>query len=100
MKKKRLDTRVELVAELEKVQPRTPLLEKIIAEAKAGEFHDYKNNKYACGKIAANELLTEAGLPELAARIRNGDFDEEPDEQDKAELRELLPPAMRSVFGL
>lgn len=90
MSRKHLDTRTDLVAELEKIQPRTPLIEQIIAEAKAGEFHDFKNQKYVCGKMAANELLTKAGLPELAARIRNGDFDEPPDEGDKRELMDAL----------
>lgn len=88
--KKRLDTRTDLVAELEKVEPRTPLIERIIAEAKAGEFHDFKNQKYVCGKVAANDLLTQAGLHELAARIRNGDFDEPADEGDTAELMDAL----------
>lgn len=90
MSRKHLDTRTDLVAELEKVHPRTPLIEQIIAEAKAGEFHDFKNEKYVCGKVAANKLLTKAGLHELAARIRNGDFDEPPDEDDKRDLSALL----------
>jgi len=90
---------VELVAELERV-PQTPLVQQIIAEAKAGEFHDYKNEKYICGKVAANELLTRAGLYELAAQIRNGDFDEVADEEDKAEMRKELPPSMWATFGL
>ena len=46
-------TMVELVQELEAVTPRTPLVEKMILEAKAGEYHDYKNNKYACGKVVS-----------------------------------------------
>ena len=97
---KHLDTRIELVAELEKVSPRTALIEQIIAEAKAGEFHDYKNQKYACGKVASVGLLREAGLNDLADRVRNGDFDEEADEEDKAEMRKTLPPAAWPIFGL
>lgn len=89
MKTTRLDTRIHLVYELEKL-PKTAALQEIIDEAKAGEFHDYKNNKYVCGKVAAVMKLTEIGLTELADRVRNGDFDEEPDEEDKAQLREYL----------
>jgi len=46
----RKSTMVELVEELRKLPP-TPELAAMIAEALAGEYHDYKNNKYACGKV-------------------------------------------------
>lgn len=87
--RERKSTMVELVAELEKV-PKTSLVERIIAEAKAGEFHDYKNQKYDCGKVAVVGLLTEAGLNDLAGQVINGDYDEEADEQDKEHLRKML----------
>lgn len=58
-----------------------------IAEAKAGEYHDYKNNKYACGKVASSGYLRQMGFIDLAKRIENGEFDEEADEQDKAMLK-------------
>jgi hypothetical protein len=96
----RLDTRIHLVQELEKLPNKTPLINFIITEAKAGEFHDYKNKKYTCGKVAAHTLLTQAGLSELASRIRNGDFDEEADEEDKAEMRKGLPENVWHLFGL
>ena len=107
----RLDTRVHLVAELEKLETKTPLIFQIIEEAKAGEFHDYKNEKYSCGKVAANDLLQRAArassdflakekLFELASAIRNGDYDEEADESDKEEMRKYAPKALHGVLGL
>jgi hypothetical protein len=99
MKKSYLDTRIHLVAELEKV-PQTPLIAQIIAEAEAGEFHDYKNKKYNCGKVAAVGLLRQAGLEELAKRVMNGDFDETADEEDKANLRLFAPKNMWGLLGL
>jgi hypothetical protein len=62
----------------------------IIAEAKAGEYHDYKNNKYVCGKVAVVGKLRELCTPEadaIAKQVINGDYDEEADEQDKAMIR-------------
>lgn len=40
---------IELVQELKKL-PRSSEIEFMITEAKAGEYHDYKNKKYVCGK--------------------------------------------------
>lgn len=95
----KLDTRFELVAELEKL-PRTPAIDNIIAEARAGEYHDYKNKKYACGKVAASSALRTVGLIELAKRIENGDFDEIADEDDKTMMRKDLPESAWDTFGL
>lgn len=95
----KLSTMTDLVTELEKV-PKTPLVEKIIEEAKAGEFHDYKNRKYACGKIAASALLREANLIALAKRIENGDFDEEADAEDVVYLQSICPPGLEKALGL
>lgn len=97
---KRKSTMVELVDELEKVTPRTPFLEVTIAEAKAGEYHDYKNQKYVCGKVALVERLNYLHQHELTKRVIDGEFDEVADETDKEELRKGLPPAMWPVMGL
>lgn len=91
---------VELVEELEKVQPRSSFIEFMIAEAKAGEYHDYKNKKYACGKVAVVGYLRHAGLETLAARVIDGEFDEVADEEDKAEMRKGLDPKLWPIFGL
>jgi hypothetical protein len=94
------DTRVHLVAELEKIEPRTPAIEEMINEARAGEYHDYKNQKYSCGKIEAVKKLSRAGLEDLARRVANGEFDERADEEDKNEMRKDVPRHMWKAFGL
>lgn len=98
-------TMVELVTELEAITPRTPQIEFMIAEAKAGEYHDYKNEKYICGKIAVAELLRKAGLTELRERVIDGEFDEEADEVDQENMRKEwldsgAPEQLLEVFGL
>lgn len=99
MTRVRKDTRVELVAELEKL-PQTPNIKTMIEEAKAGEYHDYKNNKYVCGKVAASSALRLNGHMDLAKRVEEGEFDEEADEDDKKEMRKTLPKEAWSIFGL
>lgn len=108
----RKDTRIHLVAELENIKNKTDFVRAIIDEAKRGEFHDYKNEKYARGKIAANALLTLAAkhawadlearriLLDQAEAIREGKYDEEADEEDKAYMREFCPLELRGVLGL
>lgn len=95
----RKSTMIELVQELERL-PKSPEIEAIITEAKAGEFHDFKNNKYVCGKVAASSMLRAAGLVPLAKRVEEGEFDEEADEEDIAEMRKFCPPELRKVLKL
>ena len=95
-----MDTRFELVQMLENAHPNTPGLAELIAEAKAGEYHDYKNTKYDCGKVEASRKLRAAGLSRLAIMIESGDFDEEADEEDKAMMRKGLTQDLWSVMGL
>lgn len=111
MSRERKDTRIHLVAELEKL-PRIqgcPWLQQMIVEAKAGEYHDYKNQKYDCGKVASSGMLRKIGTPEaiaLAERIEGGEFDEVADEEDKIRLNEMLKqngmsaPGFKELFGL
>jgi len=81
---------VELVEELEKSNPSNKY-DEMIVEAKAGEYHDYKNEKYACGKMAlVSKLHAFPELANLRDRVINGEFDEEPDETDKTDLKEML----------
>lgn len=96
---KRKSTMVELV-ELLRQKPQSTLRDEIIKEALAGEFHDYKNDKYTCGKVAAAHLLTVAGFHDLATLVKEGEFDEEADEQDKTNMRKNLPKEMWDIFGL
>lgn len=92
-------TMVELVQELEAL-PQTPAIEEMIAEARAGEYHDYKNNKYVCGKFAVAGKLDAAGLFDLSRRVKDGEFDEEADEEDLDRMRKDFPGAMHKILGL
>jgi len=105
MSEPRKDTRVHLVREIVKLLEsgdieETPLISQIIFEAIAGEFHDYKNKKYTCGKVALYSYLMKAGLVNLALRVQDGEFDEVPDEEDKAEMRRTTPRNMWKALGL
>ncbi len=68
------DTRFELVEELQKLN-RSDLKE-LIEEAKAGEFHDFLNNKYALPKMILVKKLREKGLKDIAIQVVNGEYDE------------------------
>lgn len=98
-KRIRKSTMVELVAELEALPP-TLKIAYIILEAKAGEFHDYKNKKHVCGKTALIGYLRQAELGDLAERIEDGEFDEEADEEDLEHMRSYTPQYMWPTFGL
>jgi len=102
---KRKSTMVELVTELEKLIPRCTLVVGMIQEAKDGEYHDFKNQKYTCGKVAASTMLESIGHHPLANRIKNGEFDEIPDLEDKKQMREDaieggMTAAQCKAFGL
>lgn len=76
-------TMIELVEELEKL-PQNDAIKEIIQEAKAGEFHDFKNKKYICGKLTLIEKLNELGLHKIRKDVIDGIYDEEPDDADRA----------------
>jgi hypothetical protein len=80
---------VEFVDELKRL-PQSMGVQYMIEEAKAGEYHDYKNEKYTCGKVEASRKLRIMGFIDLARRIEEGEFDEEADETDKALVRKDL----------
>lgn len=89
----RKDTRTDLVEELKKLK-QYPEIIYMISEAQAGEYHDYKNKKYVCGKTEAITRLdtiarfyNDQTLIELRNQIMNGDFDEVADEEDRASMR-------------
>jgi hypothetical protein len=91
---------VELVEELEKL-PKSKYIDFMIQEAKQGEYHDYKNRKYICGKMESSCRLRELGFVDLAKRIESGEFDEEADEIDKQKMRnELGDSEIAKLFGL
>lgn len=85
----RKSTMVELVDELRKL-PQTLAIKFMIEEALVGEYDDYKNEKYTCGKYESATRLYKIGTPEaraLSERIKEGEFDEEADAEDKAMLK-------------
>lgn len=77
----RKSTMVELVEELRKL-PKSPEIDFMIEEALAGEYHDYKHEKYICGKLESSQRLRGLGYPQLARRIEQGEFDEPADFDD------------------
>ena len=100
----RKSTMVELVAELKKLPP-SPEIDFMLKEALAGEYHDYKNQKYICGKMESSQRLRKLGYPELAIRIEQGEFDEEADADDVKMLSDELgsgaqAEAMKEILGL
>jgi len=103
----RKSTMVELVEELKKL-PKSPEIDFMIEEALAGEYHDYKNEKYICGKMESSCRLRGFGYQELASRIEEGEFDEEADSSDidmmASDLDENMEPgqatAMKNILGL
>lgn len=99
-------TMVELVQELESVDTKAmshtdkQLLAETIKEAKAGEYHDYKNEKYICGKVEVVSRLDLLGFHSISDRVMNGEFDEEMDEADKKEMKTWLPKDMWEMMNL
>ena len=97
----RKSTMTDLPAELEARDAEK--YAEIISEAKAGEYHDFKNNKHACGKVAlAAELEQFPELHDIRQAVINSDYDEEMDEEDKARMREDFKdnPEMLKQLGL
>ena len=90
MSKIRKSTNKELIEELTLINV-NGRYDAMIAEAKDNQFHDYKNTKYVCGKIALVNTL--ASFPELKFirdEVISGVYDERPDEEDKALMRREL----------
>lgn len=87
-------TMVELVTELEKI-PQCEEVDYMIKEAKSGEYHNYKNRKYVCGKqgfcavavaFSKRNPAIEKYLKPLACAIANGDYDETCDDIDSKKM--------------
>jgi len=99
---KNKSTMVELFQELEELAKTDSRLElkEMIAEAKAGEYHDFKNQKYVCGKVEAVTRLDKLGYVALAERVMQGEFDEEADAEDIAYLKATVAPAFWGPLGL
>jgi len=113
-KRIRKSTMVELVVELKKL-PQIDAVKFMIWEAEKGEYHDYKNEKYTCGKMESSNRLrkiakeypqNESQYIALAKQIENGDYDEEADEADCDMMRDTIKgtpldsTAGKELFGL
>lgn len=100
-----------LPGEIEAIIPekeRTPLINQIIAEAKAGEFHDFKNEKYICGKVQLVKMLGDTKDPRLSSfinAIMRGQYDESPTPEDKIRMKKewiengSSPESFDKLFG-
>jgi hypothetical protein len=98
------DTRTDLVTELEAMLPsagsvKASKLRAIIAEAKAGQYHDFKS-RHAGPKHVLVVDLQDASCNVLAARVMAGEYDEKPDKEDKAAMREEIGPELADRLGL
>lgn len=65
-------------------------LKKIIKEAEQGEFHDFKNKKYVCGKVQVHAMLfaiKDQRLNKIIHDVTHGEYDESPDAEYKAAMR-------------
>lgn len=86
-------TITHLPQEIESLIPfdqRTSLINQIILEARNGEFHDYRNDKYVCGKVAVVSMLIETNderLKPIIDGVMNGDYDEHANEDDVAAMK-------------
>lgn len=97
----RKSTNKELVEELKKLNV-AHKLDAIIKKAEQNYYHDYKNPPgVTCGKTEfVNDSAKFHELKDLRQRVINGEFDEEADEDDKAMMRQDLPPHLWAEFGL
>lgn len=80
------DTRTDLVEELRK-KPQSDARDTLINLARRGEFHDYKNKRFAMPKAELLKRLKAAGFEDLAARVVAGEYDERPDAEDEADMK-------------
>lgn len=60
--------------------------EVLIAEAMAGDYHDFHSGKHDLPKVALVNRLNRFGYRDLAKRAMRGDYDDDPDDQDKEAL--------------
>jgi hypothetical protein len=54
----------------------------LVVNARAGRYHDFKSS-HPTPKVLLCEHLVAAGLPDLAARVKEGEFDEDKWEADE-----------------
>lgn len=61
----------------------------VIDLAEAGEFHDYKNQRFAMPKVMLVKLLGDLGpdFDDIRQEVMNGDYDEPADDEDVASMK-------------
>jgi hypothetical protein len=82
------DTRTDLVDELRR-RPATPARDRLMLRASAGAYHCF-DSASATPKVDLVRELEGAGLLDLAARVRRGEFDEPPSATQRGELLAAL----------
>lgn len=94
-------TTKELVIELQALN-KDGRLSNIISKASLGFYHDFKAPEHViCGKTDfVNDSASFPELKELRRAVMNGDYDESPDEDDKADMRKDMPSTMWPMLGL
>lgn len=97
----RNSTMTTLVEELEELNT-DEKYNQLIANAKSGRYHDYKNpDDVPCGKIElVRDLDSYPELADIRAKVIDGYYDEEADEEDKEAMRESIPQSMWKALGL
>lgn len=89
-------TRVELVALLREMQRALPKrsanLAYVIARAQKGKYHDWDSDADAPKVNLVRDLLAvkACDFSDLIARIKGGEFDEDPTDEQLEELREEI----------
>lgn len=69
---------------------RSAYVQEIIKQAIRGEFHDFKNTTYVCGKTQLVHMLHTANEPALLSirqAVINGEYDESPDADDISNMK-------------
>lgn len=101
----------DLPGEIEALIPeaeRTAFLKQLIIDCKACDFHDFKSIKYAGPKVELHKRLIECKdvrLSEIIADIESGIYDENPDIEDKEQLKKdwvaggMSEESFNKIFG-
>lgn len=91
----------DLSEELEELN-QEGIYNKLIKNAKSGRYHDFKNpDDVPCGKIElVRDLDSYPELSEIRAKVIDGYYDEEADEDDKEDMRSYTPKSMWKALGL
>ncbi len=95
-------TNLELVNELRLRDNNTGKYTALITNALMNKYHDFKNPEdVVCGKMELIADLYEfPELEDIAADVKDGVYDESPDEEDREEMKSWLPKELWKSLGL